>query len=188
MGLFLVQMVNQLWLGGVFMIRRVTDRICHFVTDSHAGHRAQGGHGKENGPKSSRLPDSFPFWEFCKYKLPACFSLACIWLACRGTHLSTNMTWARERGRYGWAKQSEADPGMLHPAWVILCPAMERWNLGSESEINMSSVNLWVKLHVWIYWWKTLPCSSKSIAFNLFGCWGKFWSKLPVERIHRRQS
>ena len=43
---------------------------------------------------------------------------------------------------------SEADPGMLHPAWVILCPAIPRWNLGSDSEINVSSVNLWAKLGV----------------------------------------
>ena len=38
---------------------------------------------------------------------------------------------------------------MLRPAWLILSPpAMARWNLRSESEINVSSENLWVKIYV----------------------------------------
>ena len=38
---------------------------------------------------------------------------------------------------------------MLRPAWLILSPpAMARWNLRSESEINVSSENLWVKIIV----------------------------------------
>ena len=44
----------------------------------------------------------------------------CIWLACRGTHLSPNMTWPRERGKKIWlskAKRSRswnAAPSMGH--------------------------------------------------------------------------
>ena len=49
---------ESLQLGGVFMIRPVTDRICHFVTRGHGGHQAQGP-SKGNGPKSSGRVFSF---------------------------------------------------------------------------------------------------------------------------------
>ena len=51
---------ESLQLGGVFMIRPVTDRICHFVTRGHGGHQAQGP-SKGNGPKSSGRQSLFLF-------------------------------------------------------------------------------------------------------------------------------
>ena len=53
---------ESLQLGGVFMIRPVTDRICHFVTRGHGGHQAQGP-SKGNGPKSSGRVFSFSMEE-----------------------------------------------------------------------------------------------------------------------------
>ena len=111
-------------------------------------------------------PDSFPFRELWKYKLPSiCWYLAkryklftkeCIWQVSFGGHICPPNSDDEGKGwRWWriWGRQTKG--GMLHPAWVILCPTatMARWNLGSKSEINVSSVNLWVKLHVWLYWW-----------------------------------
>ena len=95
--LFLVQMVNQLWLGGVFMIQPVADRICHFVTDGHAGHRAQGGRSKENGPKSSGFL-SIP-WTVIKHKLPTCWYL--IWTFW-GNWPTSSTGWIERGKRWRW--------------------------------------------------------------------------------------
>ena len=56
----------------------------------------------------------------------------------------------REGERCCWNGLDKAKPGMLLPAWSMLEP---RWNLGSESKVNVSSVNLSVEM--WIY------CSAK---------------------------
>ena len=119
-------MVNQLWLGGVFMIQGVTDRIGHFVTHRHAtGHRAFGGRQRNRSERKILLHSK----------------------NCENIILNKEKGW--RLCEIVQIKPKRDGSWMLRPAWLILSPpAMARWNLRSESEINVSSENLWVKINV----------------------------------------
>ena len=95
----------------------------------------------------------FSFQEFGGKRLPK-FRWSC---SLAGQKATTVLLWyqaikskKREGERCCWNGLDKAKPGMLLPAWSMLEP---RWNLGSESEVNVSSVNLSVEM--WIY------CSAK---------------------------
>ena len=101
----------------------------------------------------NQAAESSPFQEFGGKKLPK-FRWSC---SLSGQKATTVVLWyqaikskKREGERCCWNGLDKAKPGMLLPAWSMLEP---RWNLGSESEVNVSSVNLSGKM--WIY------CSAK---------------------------
>ena len=154
-------MVNQLWLGGVFMIQGVTDRIGHFVTHRHAtGHRAFGGRQRN---RSKRRKNSLAFQELWKYHFEQRERVEIVWDC-------ANQTKAR--------RILDASPSVAH--FVPACHGEMEFEIG-----------IWNKCVIWEFMGENLCVNLPAINLTEYSsplhCFWKFSSKLNVDRIHLGQ-